>query len=219
MGMMSVASIYHQHVSCNALSLPSNTVGVNNMVDRLPTLSAAQALEKLSGDSSTHISTGLSDLDRALSWPTSANSDEKGGLSRGQVTEIWGPPGVGKTAVGVQAAVNALRDGQSVVWVDCLHSVCHERFTEVYNASPVDDADSATSHLDNLVHFSCPTLAHFIALLCRPTLSSVPSGTALVVIDSLSALINHAFPRIPSPKGFAKGNKGAYNRTVPQALC
>lgn len=181
-------------------------------------MSAAQALEELNNDSFTHISTGLPELDKALSWRTSADSDEKGGLARGQLTEIWGPPGVGKTAIGVQTAVNALRDGQSVVWVDCLHSVCHERITELYNASPLEDTDSTPNHLDNLVHFSCPTLAHFIALLCRPTLSSVPSDTALIVIDSLSALVNHAFPRIPPPKGVAKGNKGASNRTVPPAL-
>lgn len=73
-------------------------------LDRLPTVSAADALEVLDGDASTHVSTGLPDLDRALSgnassqplnWPA-----EKGGLSKGQVTEIWGPPGVGKTTMG-----------------------------------------------------------------------------------------------------------------------
>lgn len=201
------------------LPITFRTLGINSIVDRLPTVSAAQALEGLSGDSSPHVSTGLPDLDRALTWRTSTTSHEKGGLPKGQVTEIWGPPGVGKTAIGIQAAVNALHDGQSVVWVDCLHPVCHERFKVLYNATHLEDADSAPNHLDNLIHFSCPTLAHFIALLCRPTLSSVPSGTALIVIDSLSALINHAFPRIPAPKGATKGNKGASNRVVPQVFC
>lgn len=191
-----------------------------NFLDRLPTVSAAQALEGLTGDPSAHVSTGLPKLDRALTGRTTTASNEESGLSKGQITEIWGPPGVGKTAVGIQAAVHALRDGKGVVWVDCFHSVCHGRFTDLYNATtPLQDDESAPNHLDNLVHFSCPTLAHFIALLCRPTLSSVPSGTALIVIDSLSALINHAFPRIPSLRGPARGSKGSSNRTVPPALC
>lgn len=201
----------HGHDVCS-FDLPST--------HRLPTVSAAQALDDLNGDSTTHVSTGLPHLDRGLAWRTLTASDEKGGLPKGQVTEIWGPPGIGKTAFGIEAAVNALRDGQSVVWVDCLHPVCHKRFTDVYHATHVKDTDNAPpNHLDNLIHFSCPTLAHFIALLCRPTLSSVPSGTALIVIDSLSALINHALPRIPAPKGTVKGNKGASSCTVPQALC
>ena len=65
--------------------------------DRLPTVSAAQALEDLNGDPSRHVSTGLQDLDRAL---LAVADQSGGGVQRGQVTEIWGPPGVGKTALG-----------------------------------------------------------------------------------------------------------------------
>lgn len=182
-------------------------------------MSAAQALEGLDSNSSTHVSTGLSELDRVLSGRTSTAPDEQGGLSKGQVTEIWGPPGAGKTAVGVQAAVNVLRTGKGVIWVDCFHCVCHERFTDLYNAVPLKDDEATPESRDSkFVHFACPTLAHFIALLCRPTLSSVPSDTALIVIDSLSALINHAFPRVPAPKGAAKGDKGSSYQIVPRAL-
>lgn len=219
MDTMSAASTCPPCVSRNALPLAD--LGTDDkLLDRLPTVSAAEALEGLHGDSSPHLSTGLPDLDRALTGRTPAAPDEDGGLSKGQITEIWGPPGVGKTAVGIQAAVNVLRAGKSVVWVDCFHPVCHERFTAFYNATRSKDNEDPSKSLDKLVHYTSPTLAHFIALLCRPTPSSVPSDTALVVVDSLSALINHAFPRIPAHKGAARANQGSSNRTVPrQALC
>lgn len=192
---------------------PQPPLHADILLDRLPTVSAAQALEELNSHDATQVLTGLPDLDRALTGNTSAafkEQNEKGGLSKGQVTEIWGPPGVGKTAVAIQAAINVLRDGKSVVWVDCFHPVCHERFTHLFDAAPAKEGANAADSLDKLVHFTCPTLAHFIALLCRPTQSSIPSDTALIVVDSLSALVNHAFPRIPASRGANNGtNKGS----------
>lgn len=66
-------------------------------------MSAAHALEELDGGASTHVSTSLPDLDRALVGIASSQSDaadEKGGVAKSQITEFWGPPGVGKTALG-----------------------------------------------------------------------------------------------------------------------
>lgn len=71
--------------------------------DRLPTVQASQALEELKADPSAHISTGLTALDCALLGLDSEDSQNvtvHGGVKRGQVTEIWGPPGCGKTALG-----------------------------------------------------------------------------------------------------------------------
>ncbi|KAK7738865.1 hypothetical protein SLS63_002202 [Diaporthe eres] len=88
---------------------------------RLPTVSAAQALEDLDANVSRFVSTNLPDLDKALaaSAASSFPSEEAnpGGIQKGQLTEIWGPPGVGKTAFGIQAAADALRGGKGVVWV------------------------------------------------------------------------------------------------------
>lgn len=72
-------------------------------LDRMPTVSAAQALEELDADAYTHVSTSLPDLDRALMGFASSQSDatdKKGGIAKSQITEFWGPPGVGKTALG-----------------------------------------------------------------------------------------------------------------------
>lgn len=69
----------------------------------MPTISAAQALEELNEDASRHVSTSLPDLDLALAGGASnlvEGSETRGGIQRGQVTEFWGPPGAGKTALG-----------------------------------------------------------------------------------------------------------------------
>lgn len=100
--------------------------------------------------------------------------------------------------------------------VDCFHLVCRERLTELCTEAATEDEKVRSDPLGKLVHFSSPSLAHFIALLCRPTRSSVPSDTALIVVDSISALINHAFPKGPPPKAAAKGNsRGTISGLIP----
>ena len=72
-----------------------------NVEDRLPTLSASQALQNLSSTPRRPLSTGLRRLDAALQgrdYEFSSQDDLPGGISRGEVTEVYGPPGVGKTA-------------------------------------------------------------------------------------------------------------------------
>lgn len=89
--------------TCAVHPLPGSTRLLTMPQDRLPTVSAAQALDELDGDASRQVSTSLPDLDRALTGSTSGSStgnDEKGGIQKSQVTEIWGPPGIGKTTLG-----------------------------------------------------------------------------------------------------------------------
>ena len=72
-----------------------------NVEDRLPTFSASQALQNLNSTPRRPISTGLRRLDAGLQgrdFESSSQYDLPGGISRGEVTEIYGPPGVGKTA-------------------------------------------------------------------------------------------------------------------------
>ncbi|KAK2018191.1 hypothetical protein LZ32DRAFT_397841 [Colletotrichum eremochloae] len=85
---------------------------------RLPTVSAAEALEDLDGGVARHISTGIGRLDETLLFSSSRQDcgSARGGLQRGQVSEIWGPPGSGKTALGIQLVANALCDGHGAIW-------------------------------------------------------------------------------------------------------
>ncbi|KZL73784.1 Rad55 protein [Colletotrichum tofieldiae] len=182
---------------------------------RLPTVSAAEALEDLDGDVARGISTGLDRLDETLvssSYRQDSGSARGGGLQRGQVSEIWGPPGSGKTALGIQLVANALYEGHGAVWVDCAYSVCGQRLSAVSEAVEqarlsTDEGPTKASG-DNLAHYSCPSLPHLVALLCRPTAATVPAKTALVVIDSLSALVNHAFPKVPDGRKGPPQGKG-----------
>ena len=69
----------------------------------MPTVSAAQALQDLKSSHTRGISTGLDLLDAFLQNRESVSSDVEplyGGVSRGKVTEVYGPPGIGKTALG-----------------------------------------------------------------------------------------------------------------------
>ncbi|KAL8302376.1 hypothetical protein RB597_002636 [Gaeumannomyces tritici] len=190
---------------------------------RLPTVSAAQAHADLSCDPSRFVSTGLDALDAQLSaapgdgggggggggggddddddhggrTPAAAAS-VGGGVRRGIVTEIWGPPGVGKTSLGLHLASNVLREGRAVVWVDAFNKVCPPRLKVAASADEIGDGGTRLD--DNFVHYTCPTLPHLIALLCRPRVGCIPHNTSLVVVDSLSILVNHAFPRIADSK-------------------
>ncbi|KAH9897250.1 P-loop containing nucleoside triphosphate hydrolase protein [Xylariomycetidae sp. FL2044] len=180
---------------------------------RLPTVSAAQALEDLGSDPGRFIPTSLDALDRALNDAPgggSEGSQRPGGLQKGQVVEVWGPPGSGKSAFGIQLAANVLRSGQNAVWVDGFHPVCGLRLREAISSAPKQSSqnESATADLDlgnDMLHFTTPTLAHLIALLCKPTAASIPDNTSLIVIDTLSSLVNQAYPRNPEAKQTMKG--------------
>lgn len=72
------------------------------MVDRLPTQSAVGVLRAAKEESARNrpISTGLANLD-AILRPRYAHSktNSQGGLAVGQITEVIGPPGIGRTAL------------------------------------------------------------------------------------------------------------------------
>ncbi|OTA69532.1 P-loop containing nucleoside triphosphate hydrolase protein [Hypoxylon sp. EC38] len=213
---------------------------------RLPTVSAAQALEDLGSDPRRFISTSLETFDQALNDVIGENSSDlsrPGGLQKGQVVEIWGPPGSGKTTFGVQLAANTLRQGEKVIWVgsclfvhplsvfrcvsldtcrsmlqeplmqstDGFHPVSPGRLHDVItSALHSSSAHAATPSLEdpkkNFLHFRTPTLAHLIALLCKPTTNAIPSDTSLIVVDTLSSLVNYAFPRSFETRQSQKGS-------------
>lgn len=54
------------------------------------------------------LSTGLAPLDAALG----------GGLPRGRITELVGPPSAGRTGVACAVAATATRAGETIAWVD-----------------------------------------------------------------------------------------------------
>jgi hypothetical protein len=106
--------------------------------DRLPTVSASDAFRNLSDDdhqSPSNAYTDISELDHAIG----------GGFECGRVTELWGPPGAGKTAI---AYVNALEKSYVFALTSsqpesrCVYSAegcscCLDRYVPENSPSPV----------------------------------------------------------------------------------
>ena len=179
--------------------------------DRLPTVSASQAL-KNAATREQAISSNLPTLDSTLkpgdqTTATSNNSRERSGLPKGQVTEVCGPPGVGKTALCMQVAANTLCAGHKVVWIDTGAPLPGPRLRDIVESNN-DSASGGKAHtttqckqppdklLENLAHLNVNTLPHLLALFLHPPAGKFPpDGASLIVIDNLSTLLATAFPR------------------------
>ncbi|EPE31362.1 P-loop containing nucleoside triphosphate hydrolase [Glarea lozoyensis ATCC 20868] len=211
---------------------------------RLPTISLAQALEESKG-SGRFISTGVRGLDGGLvNRGDEVDGDGReegkgegeygkgtgkgiGGVERGKVMEIYGPPGVGKTGVGMQIAASALGSGDGVMWVDASHPIPGIRFMHILDShlqktkSSQEESSSeirtAEDALENLTHYSVPTLAHLLALFSQQTANHPAPNTSLIVIDSFSTLISTAFPRTAEPPAVANKKPGAPKPTNPSS--
>ncbi|MFB6073346.1 MAG: DNA repair and recombination protein RadB [Halobacterium sp.] len=83
----------------------------------------------------THVATGCDALDDLLG----------GGVERGTVTQLYGPPGAGKTNVALSTAVEVAVDGGTAVYVDT-EGLSVERFDQVLSAR-ADDPDDAASRI------------------------------------------------------------------------
>ena len=120
----------------NVHALDLSALNWQLLSDRLPTVSAAQALQDLTSSPTRYVSTRVDLLDKILqnrpSSPVGGDSIT-GGVSRGKVTEIYGPSGIGKTTLGfvllrnswldltdmyrIHLAVSALLSNEGVLWV------------------------------------------------------------------------------------------------------
>ena len=157
------------------------------------------------------IPTSLSCLDVSLGAKGTANSGT--GIRRGIVTDIFGPPGVGKTTLGIQLAINALNasgPGSRVVWINTGSSLVQRRLHDVAAAYDAGDASQLPSSppiagnvnespLDRLIYLQPQTLAHLLTLVLHPTSSFPPPATSLLIIDDLSNYITSHVPRSSRP--------------------
>ncbi|KAM0795108.1 P-loop containing nucleoside triphosphate hydrolase protein [Usnea florida] len=171
---------------------------------RLPTVSATQTLHDSSSTSKRPISTGLRSLDVFLQGRESETSSQLTppvGVSRGEVTEIYGPPGVGKTALAIQTAASALQSGGSVVWVDSSSEIVGSRLMDIlygtFNTEEHGKSNTVSVEecLERFHHFITPSLPYLLALLTHQTSDFPPEETTLIVVDSISTLFALAFPR------------------------
>ncbi|MFB6078792.1 MAG: DNA repair and recombination protein RadB [Halarchaeum sp.] len=68
-----------------------------------------------------------------------------GGVERGAVTQLYGPPGAGKTNVALSTAAHAAAAGETVVYVDT-EGLSPARFEQVLEAT-ADDPDAAAERI------------------------------------------------------------------------
>lgn len=184
------------------------------MAGRLPTVSASQALREAGCNGPSTISTGLDQLDSLLAGDSSGALSHSvfspGGVSRGQLVELYGAPGSGKTALAVQICASALSSGDRVSWIDCASRLPAPRLERVVSALTTGSSEVA-DRLKRLSHIHCPSLAHLLALLKFPPANFPPSGTGLVIVENLSSLLELAYPRnVDALRNFPKADQGKW---------
>lgn len=155
------------------------------------------------------IPTSLASLDAILSSTNALQSTQRG-LQRGIVTEVYGPPGVGKTTFALQLAVNALYssdDASKVTWIDTSSALVGSRLLQMLDGyqHPTDNdlkssppsikGDSNIVLEANFNYIQVPSLHTLLALFMHPHPEFPPKKTSLVVIDDLSNLLLSSLPR------------------------
>ncbi|KAJ8101830.1 P-loop containing nucleoside triphosphate hydrolase protein [Lipomyces tetrasporus] len=189
-------STTHSNASPPAKPTPNATI--SEPVHRLPSQSLSSYLRRLDAAESK-FSTRLPSLDMIM----------RGGVTRGKVTELSGPPGSGKTSIALQVASSAIFSKAKVLWIDTASKVPASRLLQSLRTSmPRDDLNDRVSHLQ------LASLASLLALFLRPP--AYLSSHSLIVIDDLSTLIAAAFasaavsqapPQPPAPQQLQQFNQ------------
>lgn len=98
--MREALKLPHHHLRVSLMSKYQSPIA-NVYLDRLPTVSASAALQRLRDAAPNNISTGLPTLNTILAGQKRnhvSSGSKTGGLVPGQIIDVYGPPGVGKTA-------------------------------------------------------------------------------------------------------------------------
>ncbi|OCT50835.1 hypothetical protein CLCR_08547 [Cladophialophora carrionii] len=178
---------------------------------RLPTVTGIEALQNSTANS-RGISSGLPTLD-AILVNNSINklSIATPGIQRGYVTEVFGPPGVGKTTFGLQASVNAVRSAEAeshVLWVNTGSPQIETRLDDLMKASTIPlnserpsspresvDVDSLLD--EKFTYLDAHTLPRLLTVFLHPPAALPSPQTCLIIVDDLSNLLLGAFSRTP----------------------
>ncbi|EEA21132.1 hypothetical protein TMatcc_001135 [Talaromyces marneffei ATCC 18224] len=181
---------------------------------RISSISASQALRASStqfpstsaaASAARSLPTGLDGLDDALCVTTGLLSS---GIPRGSITEIYGPPGVGKTAFSLNIAAKVLTagDDEKVIWIDTGSPIPKPRLrdllisniksstTTTTTTTEVDITNKLNDCITRVIHIRAHSLPHLLSLFTHPPPNFPPKGTSLIVIDTVSAPFQSYFP-------------------------
>ena len=102
----------------------------------------------------------------------------KGNIERKTITQIYGPPGVGKTNIGIISTINFIKKGFKVVYVDTEGGLSIERIKQI-------SGNDIETILDNLIIYEPESFEEQSAILEKLFLID---NLGLVVVDGISSL-------------------------------
>ncbi|KAB8234122.1 uncharacterized protein BDW43DRAFT_63193 [Aspergillus alliaceus] len=191
---------------------------------RVVSFPASQSLHVSSASVNGAISTGIPQLDEAIRPPSPEDVLGRtrcagtNGIPCGHVTEVFGPPGAGKTSLALSIATSALRNEDKVIWIDTGSPLPKVRLASMLKQSlDATSSDTPEDPIKNLIYFHAKSLPHLLALLVRPPNGFPPRDAKLLVIDSISALFPSYFPN-PSEFKSRLPQSGVTDKTQIQWL-
>jgi len=106
-----------------------------------------------------------------------------GGYEIGIITTIYGPSGSGKTNLCILAAINAIRSGKKVIYIDTENNFSVERFKQICIALKLDYLKT----INNMVFFK-PTSFSGQKKAFESLKESIRGKVGLIVVDSIAML-------------------------------
>ncbi|KAG5518865.1 hypothetical protein PMAC_002396 [Pneumocystis sp. 'macacae'] len=169
--------------------MSSSQIYLSSLYHRLPTISAFDALT--SNNTLSFISSSISELDKIFGG---------NGFRTGQITEISGPPGSGKTTMALQAAINCLEKKEKILWIETfqpfpMHSL--KRIIMLNKKTSIDNMCEDTDPLNYLTILHAPSLSNLIALFLHgynTKSRNLVQQKKLIIIDDIATPIIAAFP-------------------------
>ncbi|KAK5080544.1 hypothetical protein LTR05_008487 [Lithohypha guttulata] len=170
---------------------------------RLPTLSGAQDLLETI-EKHKPISTHLRALDNTLG-AFGHGFAEYGGIPKGTLTEVYGPPGSGKTQFALQLVANVLVKDGGVTWIDTAAKVPLSRLNHLLSCSDAGEdravllnqvtAGEAASLQPKFEYACISSLSHLLGRVLHPSQDFPSVTTSLLVVDDFSSIVLTGLPQ------------------------
>lgn len=203
-----------------------NFAQTSSPAHRLPTLNGAKALLD-AVEKQKPIPTGLVDLDAALSAHYGL-VEADGGIIRGCVTEIYGPPGSGKTRFAMQIVANALQKSSDakIAWIDTASQIHTERLKQIiqfhaetkapdnihgFDLTEKED-ETTVKYYGRINYLYISSFPHLLAMLLAPDDDFLEEGTSLLVIDDFSNIVLSGLPQIDRSTSTNSTSSGPISR-------